>query len=61
MVVVVYLLPLPCPCPFLPPTATTVDTLTGTLGAILGHEDKGDTADEWIEVPYQLAYFCHLV
>lgn len=51
-----YLLPLLCPV--LHPAATIVDTLAGTLTDILAHEDKGNTADEWAEMSYQLAYLC---
>lgn len=54
-----YLLPLLCPV--LHPAATIVDTLAGALTDILAHEDKGNTADEWAEMSYQLAYLCSFI
>lgn len=59
MTVGVYLLPLPCP--FLHPAATIIDMLAGVLAAILHHEDKDNTADEWAEMSYQLAYLCSFI
>ena len=55
----VYLLPFLCP--FLHHAATSMGMLAGALTDTLGHEDKGNTADEGVEMSYQLAHLCSFI